>query len=456
MEAAQLSKVELKEEIERIKGLVEKIAEKKPADFNLKDLDNSKGAFFIIPLIYNDQDFKKKLLRELYEFSRKNSYHLVFRIGMYDRGEVLFVNKSYATEIHFFLPEKEIIQSFVNEAIRKKKLDGKGKELYANPTMGFIALVNEGKVEEVAPLSGSSISVQLKTGRFTLGPLEKGSWFIPDGRVKDFELIAKSQKYSSSFLSPKNPKNFSIYNLMGSAKMSFHQTEKLHFRTFIYPGYRGEIPVGSEAGIIDDIYNQTTAGCLFIGEGSFYVVKKGEGFLLGADIKTREKDIGMLIKNGEVQLEELPIGTQLRMRNGKYATLSEDKYGNKVWLDENGYYVPFDSISFDWDAEDMPQVIWKPPEYGKSKFINAQTAGRNLYIDIQSYYIMEKEDSIQVVVYPDRYGIAEANRKVQLFHDFNSLIKQRELKIVSDQSIIDNAFQIAKIVPVSIFINISR
>ncbi|MCX8202342.1 MAG: hypothetical protein N3G74_00855 [Candidatus Micrarchaeota archaeon] len=442
--AVQMPQTEsVEKEIQRVKEEVREIAGKPVESFTVDDLANAKGAFFRVPLSINEREFKKRLLAELYVFARENSYSLVFRIGEENGKAVLYVNKSYAREIAFFLPDREVIQSFVGNAISSKNLTGKGYELYANPNMGFIALVYNGKVEEVSVLSGSSISVRLKTGKFVLGGLEKGGWNIPPTR-KEFIEFAKEPENKGSFSSSTTPYPESIFNLMGSGKMQFSGTEKLHFRSLIYPGFKGEVPLGSEAGIIDDLYNQTTAGCLFIGEGSFYVVKRGEGFLLGADMNTREKDIGMLIKKGEVQLEELPIGTQLRMRNGKYATLSEDKYGNKVWLDENRYYVPFDSISFDWDAEDMPQVIWKPPEYGKSKFINAQTAGRNLYIDTQSYYIMEKEDSIQVVVYPDRYNIAEKNISDKIKSEINR--KGRMLE-ENDLKMLERAFIISQLLP---------
>ncbi len=440
-----------KKEIDEILEKIKEIAEKEVMKFSIEDLKEAKGSFFKIPINITNDDFKKKLINEIYDFIRNNGYQIVFRIGEENKKPMLYVGKSYAREINYFSPPKDILQSFVDDAIKDKKLTGKGYELYANPNIGILAKVNNGEVEDATILSGASISIPLRTGTFELGKLEKGGWVIPPGRKGFSEL---RQVYPNSFSSSTSPHPWSIFNLMGSAKIPFKGTEKLHFRSYIYPGFIGEAPLGSEAGILDDLYNQTTAGCLFVGEGSFYALKRKGGYITGTDAEIRKKDIGLLLKTGELELEKIEIGTKLRMRNGEWAILSKDQYGNEVWLDENGYYVSFDSINFDWNLQDIPQIIWKPPEFGESRFINKDTAGRKIFIDSKSYYIVEKDDVVQIVIYPDRYNLY-ANSKNKIKSEIERYLDGKGLQIMEEKvGVIDQAIKLSQLTPASINIEI--
>ncbi|MEM3771502.1 MAG: hypothetical protein QXW80_04240 [Candidatus Micrarchaeia archaeon] len=446
-----------REEINKILGKIKEIAERKVTEFSIKDLEDAKGSFFKIELNIKNDNFKKKLINEVYDFIRENGYQIVFRLGEESNKSILYIGKSYAREINYFLPSKDIIQGFIDDAIKRKNLTGKGYELYANPNMGILVKVKDGEIEDVTILSGASISIPLRTGTFQLGQLEKGGWVIPAGR-KGFSEIR--EQYPNSFSSPNSPYPWSIFNLMGSAKISFKGTEKLHFRSFIYPGFIGEAPLGSEAGILDDLYNQTTAGCLFVGEGSFYAIKKGNKYITGTDEEIRKKDVGVLLHNGELNLEPLEIGTRLRMRNGEWATLSLDQYNNQVWLDENGYYVPFDSINFDWDSKEMPQIVWKPPEFGESKFINNEISNKQIYIDDKRYYIVERDDKLQVVIYPQRYytkGKDTKQLKEEIQNSLSTLLSKRDLEISEDEiKNLDHAIKIAQLTPIMINIDISK
>jgi hypothetical protein len=415
------------------------------------ELDPSvfKGSF--IPFdVSLSLDKKKELLEELQEYAIDNNLPVVLRIT----DKYLYIGRSYAREVAYFKPPKEVVQQLINDAIEEGFLKGKGLEFYANPNMAILVRIRDGEIEKIVPVSASNVEISFKPGVYTLGSLEKGGWGIPDNLRSLYSSFIED--YPESFRNG-NPLPYSMFNLMGTAKISFNGAEKIHFRIVIYPGTRHELPLGAEAGIKDDRYNQTTRGCLYIGEGSFKVLMtKDERIITAEDIEIRKQDIGLLIKKGEIIAKDLELGTELKMRNGKTATLSLDKYGNQVWLDEDGIYVPFDSYNFDFDAPGMPQIVFMPPEYGKSEIVNKEAEGKRLYIDNKLYYIARVknesgDETLSVFIFPDRYGLLNEKEKAKLRDSILSDIK-KEGGILDNEQIqgLDFLIRYAKIAPINI------
>lgn len=437
-----------KEAIETIK----KIMKTKPTELDPSDF---KGSF--IPFgVSLSLEQKKKLLEELQEYAIDNNLPVVLRIT----DKYLYIGRSYAREVAYFKPPKEVVQQLINDAIEKGFLKGKGLEFYANPNMAILVRMRDGEIEKIVPVSASNVEISFKPGVYTLGSLEKGGWGIPDNlRASLYSSFIKD--YPESFRNG-NPLPYSMLNLMGTAKISFNGMEKFHFRLIIYPGTLHELPLGAEAGIKDDRYNQTTRGCLYIGEGSFKVLMTKDGRIItGEDIEIRKQDIGLLIKKGEIIVKDLELGTELKMRNGKTATFSLDKYGNQVWLDEDGIYVPFDSYNFDFNAPGMPQIVFTPPEYGKSEIVNKEAEGKRLYIDSKLYYIARVknesgDETLSVFIFPDRYGLLNDKEKAKIKEDIVNKIEKEGMELNSEQEAqLTKAVQISQIAPVRININLS-
>jgi hypothetical protein len=428
-------------------GTIEKIMKTKPTEL---DPSEFKGSFIPVDVSSLSLEQKKKLLEELQEYAIDNNLPVVLRIT----DKYLYIGRSYAREVAYFKPPKEVIQQLINDAIEKGFLKGKGLEFYANPNMAILVRMRDGEIEKIVPVSASNVEISFKRGVYSLGKLEIGGWSIPENVKGLYSLFV--QNHPESFRNG-NPLPYSMFNLMGTAKISFNGMEKFHFRLVIYPGTLHELPLGSEAGIKDDRYNQTTRGCLFIGEGSFKVLMTKDGRIItGEDIEIRKQDIGLLIKKGEIIAKDLELGAELKMRNGKTATLSLDKYGNQVWLDEDGIYVPFDSYNFDFNAAGMPQIVFMPPEYGKSEIVNKEAEGKRLYIDNKLYYIARvKNDSgdetLSVFIFPDRYGLLNEKGKAKLRDSILSDIKKEGGVLDSEQiKGLDLLIRYAKIAPINI------
>lgn len=406
------------------------ISESNPSELFELGKKNFEGSFYRYPLPSSIN--KKDLLGEVNKFVQTNGLNLVVRVG----EDALFIGKSYAREIAFFKPPTEAIQSFVNSAIKSKSLTGEGYELYANPSMGIIAKIREGKVQKVFPVSGASIDVETKirVGSFSLKSLELGGWGIPGSSMKLYRSFIS--RYPESYKGSNSPHPYSMFNLMGTAKMEFYTGgEKLHFRALVYPGTLHELPLGTEAGITDDIYNQTTHGCLFVGEGSYKMLvdKKGQP-VSGNDSSVRSKDVGVLLHSGKLRAENIEIGTELKMRNGGYATLSSDSYGNQVWFDENGLYVPFDAVNFDWNSPDMPQIVFMPPKYGDSEIINSRMAKKTLFVDDRNHFEYISNGKVSVFLFPDRHGIMAKGNKVEKTEKATlSELTQNSIKLTKEQ-----------------------
>jgi len=428
---------------------MQNIIKTKPIDSDPSKFTGSFGSIGGISSLSLEQ--KKKLLEELQEYAIDNNLPVVLRIT----DKYLYIGRSYAREVAYFKPPKEVVQQLINDAIEKGFLKGKGLEFYANPNMAILVEIRDGEIGKIFPVSASNVEISFKPGVYTLGSLEKGGWGIPDNlRASLYSSIIKD--YSESFRNG-NPLPYSMFNLMGTAKISFNGMEKFHFRLIIYPGTLHELPLGSEAGIKDDRYNQTTRGCLFIGEGSFKVLMTKDGRIITADdIEIRKQDIGLLIKKGEIIAKDLELGTELKMRNGNTATLSLDKYGNQVWLDEDGIYVPFDSYNFDFNAPGMPQIVFMPPEYGKSEIVNKEAEGKRLYIDSKLYYIARVKnesggETLSVFIFPDRYGLLNEKEKAKLRDSILSDIKKEGGVLDSEQiQGLDLLIRYAKIAPINI------
>jgi hypothetical protein len=440
----RISEKEIKEIMEKIaSGNIDKIG----------GISSFKGSFYEIDISYLEQEQKKKLLERLNKYAVENNLNLVLRVG----GGNLYIGKSYAREIAFLKPSKEEVQEIINKEIENGNLTGKGIEIYANPNIGIMVKIKDGEVQKIVPVSGASINIEIEPGIYTLNSLEHGGWSLTEEAKKNFAEFIK--KYPESFKNG-NPLPPSMFNLMGTAKISFKGTKKIHFRLMIYPGTLHELPLGSEAGIVDDRYDQTTAGCLYIGEGKFYALKKNGNYVTGRDTNIRKKDIGLLLKNGELEREELELGTQIKMRNGKYATLSLDRHGNQVWLDENGVYVPFNRYNFDFDDLTMPQIVFMPPEYGKSEIVNKEIEGKRLYIDNKLYYISnisknEDEKTLSIIIFPDRHNMLNNQQKREIEKRINEELKEKGYKIADEyKEQIQEVITLAQIMPVKIDINL--
>lgn len=421
---------------------------------NVFDLDISKfkGSFYPIDVSSLSLDQKKKLIDELYNYAITNNIPMVLRIT----NDYLYLGRSYAREVAYFKPPVEVVQNFIDQAIEKGYLKGKELEFYANPNMGILVKVRDGKVEKIVTVSSSNVETSFKSGVYTLDKLEKGGWGIPSN-LKDTIYSSFISKYPDSFNKYGNPHPWSMFNLMGSGKIPFEDLNKLHFRALIYPGTLHELPLGGEAGIKDDRYDQTTRGCLYIGEGSFKILKTKDGKIVtGQDTEIRKKDIGILIKKGDIIAEDLELGTTVKMRNGKIATLSLDKYGNQVWLDEDGIYVPFNSYNFDFNEPGMPQIVFMPPEFGKSEIISKEAEGKRLYIDNKLYYTTKVkneagDESLSVFIFPDRYGMLTDQEKRKIKNEILNNIKQ-EGGVLDKKQIegLDILIRYAQIVPVNL------
>jgi len=432
---------------------MQNIIKTKPIDSDPSKFTGSFGSIGGISSLSLEQ--KKKLLEELQEYAIDNNLPVVLRIT----DKYLYIGRSYAREVAYFKPPKEVVQQLIKDAIEKGFLKGKGLEFYANPNMAILVEIRDGEIEKIVPVSASNVEISFKPGIYTLGSLEKGGWGIPENVKGLYSSFIKD--YSESFRNG-NPLPHSMFNLMGTAKISFNGAEKIHERRVIYPGTRHELPLGAEAGIKDDRYNQTTRGCLYIGEGSFKVLMTNDGRIITAeDIEIRKQDIGLLIKKGEIIAKDLELGTELKMRNGKTATLSLDKYGNQVWLDEDGIYVPFDSYNFDFNATGMPQIVFMPPEYGKSEIVNKEAEGKRLYIDNKLYYIARVknesgDETLSVFIFPDRYGLLNEKEKAKIKEDIVNKIEKEGMELNSEQKAqLTKAVQISQIAPVRININLS-
>ncbi len=416
--------------LEKLKPILRQISKLKASKLFELGKNKFKGSFYEYDLPTKTD--KKELLNTVNKFIQENNLNLVIRIT----ENSLFIGKSYAREIAFFKPPVEVIQSFVNDAIEKNLLTGEGYELYANPNMGIIARIYNGKVQRVFPVSGASINVETKirVGSFQLKNLELGGWGIPGSSIKYYRSFIA--RYPESYKSQNSPYPYSMFNLMGTGKMEFYGGgEKLHFRSLVYPGTLHELPLGTEAGIIDDIYNQTTHGCLFVGEGKYKMLvdKKGE-LISGRDSSVRKEDIGVLVHSRKIRAEDIELGTELKMRNGGYATLSLDSYGNQVWLDENGLYVPFDAVNFDWNSPEMPQVVFMPPKYGESEIVNSDLAGKKLFVDDRNHFEYVSNGKLSVFLFPDRYGLmAEGDKIERIEKTIISELTKNSIRLTKEQ-----------------------